>query len=106
MLSGHPHKGGSIAVPGQSTGLQSMQYAEARQHSAEELRTQVSGAWTIRQTSTNLIVIFRFKMNFEAIVGLADYAQRVNFKKDLVCKVELGGRLVIYSVYLRIATEL
>ncbi|VDO84165.1 unnamed protein product [Heligmosomoides polygyrus] len=48
----------------------------------------------------------RFKMNFEAIVGLADYAQRVNFKKDLVCKVELGGRLVIYSVYLRIATEL
>lgn len=40
----------------------------------------------------------RFKMNFEAIVGLADYAQRVNFKKDLVCKVELGGRyMLVYA---------
>ncbi|WKY15213.1 hypothetical protein Q1695_000590 [Nippostrongylus brasiliensis] len=37
----------------------------------------------------------KFKMNFETIVGLSDYAQRVNFKKDLVCKVELGGRYML-----------
>ncbi|CAJ0609627.1 unnamed protein product [Cylicocyclus nassatus] len=40
----------------------------------------------------------RFKMDFEAIVGLSDYAQRVNFKKDLVCKVELGQRyMLVYA---------
>ncbi|PIO69230.1 ground-like domain protein [Teladorsagia circumcincta] len=32
---------------------------------------------------------------FEAIVGLADYAQRVNFARDLVCKVELAGRFKV-----------
>ncbi|RCN41214.1 ground-like domain protein [Ancylostoma caninum] len=37
----------------------------------------------------------RFKMKFETIVGLSDYAQRVNFKKDLVCKVELAGRYML-----------
>ncbi|VDM74443.1 unnamed protein product [Strongylus vulgaris] len=34
-------------------------------------------------------------MKFEAIVGLSDYAQRVNFKKDLVCKVEIAGRYML-----------
>lgn len=37
---------------------------------------------------------FRFRMKFETVVGLSDYAQRVNFQKDLICKVELAGRLV------------
>ncbi|KAK6032715.1 ground-like domain protein, partial [Ostertagia ostertagi] len=40
----------------------------------------------------------RFKLQFEAIVGLADYAQRVNFARDLVCKVELAGRyMLVYA---------
>uniref|UniRef100_A0A0N4W0J2 Ground-like domain-containing protein n=1 Tax=Haemonchus placei TaxID=6290 RepID=A0A0N4W0J2_HAEPC len=40
----------------------------------------------------------RFKVQFEAIVGLADYAQRVNFGGDLVCKVELAGRyMLVYA---------
>ncbi|ETN81041.1 hypothetical protein NECAME_17948 [Necator americanus] len=34
-------------------------------------------------------------MRFETIVGLNDYAQRVNFRNDLVCKVELAGRYML-----------
>ncbi|KAK5975564.1 hypothetical protein GCK32_001225 [Trichostrongylus colubriformis] len=46
----------------------------------------------------------RFKLNFEAIVGLADYAQRVNFAQDLVCKVELAGRyMLVYATPIRTA---
>uniref|UniRef100_A0A1I7X3W4 Ground-like domain-containing protein n=1 Tax=Heterorhabditis bacteriophora TaxID=37862 RepID=A0A1I7X3W4_HETBA len=55
----------------------------------------------------------RFNTTFETIVGLEDFAQKVHFGGDLVCKVELGGRpfslvviylLVIFSYMLAYAT--
>uniref|UniRef100_A0A1I7XGP7 Ground-like domain-containing protein n=1 Tax=Heterorhabditis bacteriophora TaxID=37862 RepID=A0A1I7XGP7_HETBA len=37
----------------------------------------------------------RFGIHFEAVVGLNDYAQRVNFRGNYVCKVEMGGRYML-----------
>ncbi|KAK6060333.1 ground-like domain protein [Cooperia oncophora] len=39
----------------------------------------------------------RFKVNFEAIVGLADYAQRVNFGQDLLSGNECSRFMLVYA---------
>lgn len=35
---------------------------------------------------------FRFNASFETIAGFDDFAQKIHFNGDLVCKVELGGK--------------
>ncbi|VDL82565.1 unnamed protein product [Nippostrongylus brasiliensis] len=37
----------------------------------------------------------KFNTSFEAIVAYDDFAQKVHFSNDLICKVELGGRSII-----------
>ncbi|CAI4228681.1 unnamed protein product [Auanema sp. JU1783] len=36
-----------------------------------------------------------FKTPFETIAAYDDFSQRINYKKDLVCKVELNGRYIL-----------
>ncbi|KAF8384492.1 grd-9 [Pristionchus pacificus] len=36
-----------------------------------------------------------FNTSFETLVGYEDFAQKINFRGDLVCKVELGSRYMI-----------
>ncbi|PAV74761.1 hypothetical protein WR25_14110 [Diploscapter pachys] len=37
----------------------------------------------------------RFSHPFQVIVGIRDFAQSINFKYDLVCKIEIGGRVLL-----------
>ncbi|WKY06092.1 hypothetical protein Q1695_006358 [Nippostrongylus brasiliensis] len=37
----------------------------------------------------------KFNTSFEAIVAYDDFAQKVHFSNDLICKVELGGRYML-----------
>ncbi|VDP50389.1 unnamed protein product [Heligmosomoides polygyrus] len=37
----------------------------------------------------------KFNVSFEAIVAYDDFAQKVHFSNDLICKVELGGRYML-----------
>ncbi|GMR34005.1 hypothetical protein PMAYCL1PPCAC_04200, partial [Pristionchus mayeri] len=36
----------------------------------------------------------KFNTSFETLVGYDDFAQKVNFRGDLVCKIELGNRFM------------
>ncbi|KAK6025206.1 ground-like domain protein [Ostertagia ostertagi] len=37
----------------------------------------------------------KFNRTFETIVAYDDFAQKVHFSSDLICKVELGGRYML-----------
>lgn len=34
----------------------------------------------------------KFSTEFETVVSFEDFAQKIHFKNDLVCKVEVGGK--------------
>ncbi|GMR33740.1 hypothetical protein PMAYCL1PPCAC_03935, partial [Pristionchus mayeri] len=36
-----------------------------------------------------------FNTSFETIIGYEDFAQKINFRGDMVCKVELGNRYML-----------
>ncbi|KAK5983016.1 Ground domain-containing protein [Trichostrongylus colubriformis] len=37
----------------------------------------------------------KFNRTFETVVAYDDFAQKVHFSSDLICKVELGGRYML-----------
>uniref|UniRef100_A0AC34Q2X6 Ground-like domain-containing protein n=1 Tax=Panagrolaimus sp. JU765 TaxID=591449 RepID=A0AC34Q2X6_9BILA len=37
----------------------------------------------------------RFQTRFETIAGLADFAQLIHFSDDLVCKIEIDGKIIL-----------
>ncbi|KAK6056908.1 ground-like domain protein [Cooperia oncophora] len=37
----------------------------------------------------------KFNTTFETIVAYADFAEKVHFSNDLICKIELGGRYAL-----------
>lgn len=43
-------------------------------------------------------VSFRFNTSFETIAAFDDFAQKIHFNGDLVCKVELGGKYVLFRI--------
>lgn len=59
------------------------------------------------KTVTNLCNVHRFAIKlqkhsekifdtqFETIVSYEDFSQKIHFKKDLVCKVEIEGRFIL-----------
>ncbi|GMS90681.1 hypothetical protein PENTCL1PPCAC_12856, partial [Pristionchus entomophagus] len=36
-----------------------------------------------------------FNTSFETLVGYQDFAQKINFRGDMVCKIELGNRYML-----------